>query len=182
MCAASSHGTFYRKPREIEALQRICVEDVKSFYDKFLMPSSSARRRLVCSLVGGAALCTMNADSPELLSLRACVPPEGPMVDVSVATPTPNLQVELPAVTQIDPASPTSCAGRRGHRVPGAAGAVHTEAGPAADDDSWPTFGVARSGSANREASRGGGRGRRPRFMKFAQGDGCGDPNCGGMC
>jgi hypothetical protein len=177
VCAASSKGTFYRKAREIEALERICVEDVKSFYDKFLMPSSSARRRLVCSLVGGAALSTMDADSPELLSLRASVPPEGPMVDVSVATPTPNLEVEPPAVTKIDPASPASSSGRGGQRVP-----AQPDAGPAADDDSWPTFGVARSGSANRAASRGGGRGRRPRFMKFAQGDGCGDPNCGGMC
>ena len=62
VCALASQGTFYRRSNEIAALGRIQLDDVKSFYDRFLLPSSSSRRRLVCSIVGGAVLGDMNRE------------------------------------------------------------------------------------------------------------------------
>lgn len=187
MCSIPGKGTFFRKAREINALERISVEAVKKFYDAFLMPSSSCRRRLVCSLVGGAALSGMPADSPELLALRSSVPPGGADAEVEVRkkergrAATQNGPMGTPRVVDTA-AGPAWHAATTSERGPAGILADAGAAVPQTSGDCWPTFGATRgiqgSGQPARERSRGG----RPRFINFTEGIGCTDPNCGGMC
>jgi hypothetical protein len=60
-------------------------------------------------------------------------------------------------------------------------------AGPEAGEakEVWPSFETSAARGGSRAGTGIRGRGRRPRFMQVGvggSGDGCGDPNCGGMC
>ena len=165
ICAKACHGSFFRQDLELEALSRIGIADVQAFYDAHLWPGSAQRRVLISSVVGGAALSALAPDCPQLVSLRATVPPPTP-AERENAEGEDEDQGVAPAIAATSAPTPV-------------AAAASTESAGA---EVWPTFGASRAGTEGKR--RGGKQGNRPRFMRVrgAGGAGCDDPNCGGMC
>ncbi len=219
VCTKKGRGSFFRSELAIEALERIGVLQVREFYSKNFLPSSSLRRKLVCSIVGGEAIEAMrqvDAQSSQLLTLFATVPPhpislegetggkddgEGKVPVSSVVANAAGGEEKVGAEEKVrgeenvqglttgDKYQLTTTG--MGNRESGSEGGG-SKAGVGNGSNGSNGMGGSHSGGGGMEKG-GDGDGRKfscrrrprslkPNFMKLGQGEGCGDPNCGGAC